>query len=104
MNKFGNQLLRIILLIPTTKVRILVSIGLSILVVCQAVFTNYQPSIELLSFLLLQQGLDISQYIAKQKAYASETVSAPESEAAVEAQQMKNQSIKITPPTESDKG
>ena len=53
---------QILLWIPTTKVRILVSICLSIAVVTAAIIKNYNPSWELLAFLLVQQGLDISQY------------------------------------------
>lgn len=54
-----------LLKIPTGKLRILVSIALSVFVVLMSALSNYQPSLEVLGFLLIQQGLDIGQYMIK---------------------------------------
>ncbi len=61
MKKFRE----ILLLIPTTKLRILTSIILSVFIVIVTVFRTYEPTWEILAFLLVQQGLDISQYAVK---------------------------------------
>jgi len=53
--------------LPTTKIRILASMGMSIYVIIAAVTQSYTPTIEILGFLLIQMGIDVTQYTIKTK-------------------------------------
>ena len=53
--------------VPTTKLRIIVSLGLSIFVIIATVTRNYTPSAEVLGFILIQMGIDVTQYTMKAK-------------------------------------
>ena len=51
--------------LPTTKLRVVVTLALSVTVIIATIMRNYNPSIEILSFLLVSMGLDITQYAVK---------------------------------------
>ena len=53
--------------LPTTKLRIVISLGLAVFVIIATVTKNYDPSTEVLGFLLIQMGIDVTQYTMKQK-------------------------------------
>lgn len=53
--------------LPTTKLRIVISLGLAVFVIIATVTNHYDPSTEVLGFLLIQMGIDVTQYTMKQK-------------------------------------
>jgi len=74
MPKFvSHGLIKFLNALPTTKIRILVSLGMSVYVILAAIHKSYAPTMEILAFLLISQGIDVSQYMIRQKTVALET-------------------------------
>jgi len=69
-----NGVIKFLNALPTTKIRILVSLGMTVYVIHGAVTNSYIPTMEVLGFLLVSQGIDVTQYTVKQKLSPEPTV------------------------------